>query len=181
MKTVVLNGSARKNGNTAFLLDNLMEKSSGDIVTLNSFDLNVSPCTNCEYCNGKDKCNIMDDMQEIYTLMENSDNIVIASPVYFDSLTPPLMSIMSRFQVYFSQKHGKLPSIGKQKRGVIILTAGGSSGVISRAEKEALLFLKVANATPIAFIRSYRTDKLPSKDDSNASKSASLVSTVLFS
>ncbi len=40
-------------------------------------------------------------MQETYKYIEECDNILIASPIYFSELTGALLNIGSRLQTYF--------------------------------------------------------------------------------
>ena len=41
----------------------------------------------CRYCWHKKGCSIKDGMRDIYQKIEEADNIVLASPMYFHSIT----------------------------------------------------------------------------------------------
>ena len=87
MKTLILNGSPRANGDTASLVEKLVNALEGDSHIVNAYRCNISPCIDCRYCWENDGCRICDDMQEVYSYIRICDNIVIASPIYFSELT----------------------------------------------------------------------------------------------
>jgi len=108
-------------------------------------------------------------MQEIYRVAETARRVIIASPIYFGSLTGDLLNIMSRFQRYFKSRYAQLPRIGSKKVGAVILTAGGS-GRVENAEYQARVLLKMLNVAEPVFITSYQTDKVPATEDGEAVK-----------
>ena len=64
MKTLILNGSPRANGDTASLVEKLAYALEGDSRIVNAYRCNISPCIDCRYCWENDGCRICDDMQE---------------------------------------------------------------------------------------------------------------------
>ena len=68
MKVVGVVGSPRKNGNTAYLLEEVMkilrEKCETEIIFLKDYD--IKPCEGCRCCEENEGCIIEDDMQELY-------------------------------------------------------------------------------------------------------------------
>ncbi len=125
-KVLILNGSPRKNGYTSLLIDtfieNLNDEYSFEIIDCNS--LNVNFCVDCRYCATNFKCVINDEMQEIYTKLENADILVFATPVYFYSVTAQIKTLIDRLQVYFYRHiNGKNSEI-KNKVGVLISVGG---------------------------------------------------------
>ncbi len=83
MKTLILNGSPRKNGDTASLIERTTEKIVGEYRIVDAYRCNISPCLDCRYCWENSGCVINDEMQEIYKYIKECDNIMIASPLYF--------------------------------------------------------------------------------------------------
>ena len=83
MKTLIINGSPRVSGDTVSLINRLSENLSGEYRIINTYTCNISPCVDCRYCKTHAGCAIRDDMQEVYKYIEECDNIVIASTVYF--------------------------------------------------------------------------------------------------
>lgn len=101
-------GSSRKNGNTSFLVKQALHTiESKDIKTELLFlgDYNIRGCIGCEGCKDTYKCVIMDDMQKIYPLIENSDAIILGSPTYFYNITSDMKAFIERLYCYqiFSQ------------------------------------------------------------------------------
>ncbi len=90
-KIPILNGSPRKKGNTAVLADQLIagaKELGAEVEHVFLHGLDIHPCDACDYCQeGGRGCIIRDDMQDLYPKMLASDTIVIASPVYWYSMT----------------------------------------------------------------------------------------------
>ena len=60
-------GSARKQGNSATLLTQVLDKLQGEFRTELVFlaDLNIQPCDGCHYCRTQSSCRIEDDMSRL--------------------------------------------------------------------------------------------------------------------
>ncbi|MDL2248725.1 NAD(P)H-dependent oxidoreductase, partial [Tyzzerella sp. OttesenSCG-928-J15] len=73
------------------------------------------------------KCAIDDKMQEIYEYINEADNIVIASPIYFGEVTGSLLNWASRLQYFWVAKYmKKTPALAeKQRKGIVLLADGG--------------------------------------------------------
>ncbi|MBU3183045.1 flavodoxin family protein [Clostridium psychrophilum] len=96
-------GSSRENGNTSFLVKQALHTiESKDIKTELLFlgDYNIRGCIGCEGCKDTYKCVIMDDMQKIYPLIENSDAIILGSPTYFYNITSDMKAFIERLYCY---------------------------------------------------------------------------------
>ncbi len=100
MKTLFFIGSPRKKGNTSMLVDELVKRLVGDVKIYRAYDVNVRPCIDCRFCWKNNGCSIKDGMQEIYEDIQEADNIVIASPIYFSELTGQLLAVLSRFRPF---------------------------------------------------------------------------------
>jgi len=165
MKTLIINGSPRQNGDTVSLLNELKTHLDGEIVEISAYRDKISPCIDCRCCWEKLGCIINDDMATIYA--DDFDNIIIASPVYMSNLTGPVLSLASRFQVYFAASRIlKTPIKKRPKRGVLILVGGGDGGAEPAIESAKLIF-KMMNAklSDDDIVLSLRTDVLPARDD----------------
>lgn len=98
---LILNGSPRANGNTAMLCEACTEgaKSAGHAVT--RFDLqklDIHPCRGCAK-GGKDfesPCLQKDDMEKIYPYYRECDVLVLASPMYYWSVSAQLKTAFDR-------------------------------------------------------------------------------------
>ena len=49
--------------------------------------LNIRPCNTCDFCQGAAEIVINDDMQMLYPRLRAANSIVIASPVYWFTLS----------------------------------------------------------------------------------------------
>jgi len=100
-KVLVLLGSPRKNGNSAILADKIAKgaKSAGaKVETLFIHGMEISPCNSCYACQKPNNkgCSIKDDMQIIYRKLREADAWVIASPVYWFTVSAQTKLWMDR-------------------------------------------------------------------------------------
>ncbi|AEE14020.1 NADPH-dependent FMN reductase [Thermodesulfobium narugense DSM 14796] len=102
MKAIAFSGSAKKGGNTAFMLKTVLEELDREKIQTELIELadeEIKPCTACYKCfkNKDKKCVIKDDNlnQYIEKLIE-SDIIILGSPVYLVDITPKLIAFMER-------------------------------------------------------------------------------------
>lgn len=65
MKTLILNGSPRINGDTSSLINKITEEIAGGYRIVNAYRCNISPCLDCRYCWKNNGCAINDEMQYI--------------------------------------------------------------------------------------------------------------------
>lgn len=172
MKTLIINGSPRKNGDTAALIAALREELDGEVAEISAYRDKISPCVDCRYCYEHAACAIRDDMQAVYD--DDYDNVVIASPVYYGILTGPMMSLASRLQIHHSAKHMRgEPITLRRKRGAVMLTGGGK-GNPEGAFRLARVMLRILNAeydetqTDGNVATSFNTDELAARDDAAA-------------
>lgn len=102
-KVLGIVGSKRKNGNTAFLVNQaLSQLASKDIQTecIYLSDYSISGCTGCEGCQTTYKCIIKDDMQQLYPLIEEADAIIMGSPTYFYNVSSDVKTLIERLYPY---------------------------------------------------------------------------------
>ncbi|WP_066823639.1 flavodoxin family protein [Clostridium tepidiprofundi] len=125
MKTLVLYASPHKDRNTGKLLDSFLKGYNKDVDIIDLYNLNIKPCVDCGYCKDNvGRCLIDDDMIDIYRKIENSDNIIIAAPMYFGMIPSVLKLVIDRSQMIWNKKNKfKIKSISK-KKGVLLFTAG---------------------------------------------------------
>ena len=102
-RIIILNGDARKNGNTAKLIKAFADgaTSAGNEVTeFYLQDMNIKGCLGCEYCSsaksGQPPCIQNDDMAQINDPFRSADVVVFASPLYFWTVTGTLKTVTDR-------------------------------------------------------------------------------------
>lgn len=130
-KVLAVMGSPRKNMNTDKLLDKVIEglnTNDAEIKKVYLKDLEFSPCISCGNCERTGDCFMNDDMKSIYEDFNNSDIIIIASPLYFNTVSSLTKMMIDRCQVYWSSKYIlKNPSIDVHKKRVgMFICVGGA-------------------------------------------------------
>ncbi len=169
MKTLILNGSPRKNGDTVSLIRRITGQLEGEYRIVDAYRCDISPCVDCRYCKKHSGCAIRDEMQTVYAYIQECDNILIASPVYFSELTGRLLDVASRLQTYFCAKafRGETP-VAKPKKGAVVLVGGGN-GRADKAHETACLLLRQMNCRAIhPLVGSFDTDRTPALQDPEA-------------
>ena len=169
MKTLIINGSPKKNGDTQALIDAFVSGLSGEYRIVSRGD-GISPCVDCRYCWEHDGCAVKDAMQAVYDYLADCDAVVLASPVWFSSLSGPALDIGSRLQTYFARKFFRhLPSPLKPKRGVILLV-GAQPETVHGPIANAKTILGLANIAKddMVVITSMNTDRIPASADAAA-------------
>ncbi len=103
MKVVAFNGSARKNGNTAILINYVLkelQKQSIDTELVQFAGKKVSGCTACRKCfAAKDKqCSGVksDLVSDCIAKMIEADGIILGSPVYYSDITSGMKALIER-------------------------------------------------------------------------------------
>ena len=108
MKVYAINGSPRKNKNTATLLqkalDGVKEAAKDKEVEteiINLYDLNYTGCKSCFACKrvggaSYGKCPVKDDIQEVLEKVSQADGLILGSPIYFGTITGQLQSFLER-------------------------------------------------------------------------------------
>jgi multimeric flavodoxin WrbA len=102
MKVTAFNGSARKNGNTAILVNTVFEELQREGIKTELVQLAGRPIRGCIACykcfENKDKqCAVTGDtVNECISKMLEADGIILASPTYFANATPEMMALICR-------------------------------------------------------------------------------------
>ncbi len=167
MKTLILNGSPRKKGDTAYIIDEISKKLGGEVTVINVYQEQFTPCVDCRYCWKIADCVIKDDMFKCYDLMDSVDNVIISSPVYFSELSGPLLSYVSRFQRYYAEKFF-IPDHEfkmKKKKGGLILSLGGDTRGIKRPRVTAEIIFKHINTELVGIVSTLHTNETPAMED----------------
>ncbi len=121
MNILILNGAPRPNGNTKKLVDAFIEgaeKAGNRTKLFNVAHMNIAGCLGCGKCKQTGECAQKDDMQKIYPEIENADMIVLASPIYFHSVTGQLQCAITRFYAKYPERVSK---------AAMILSSGSSN------------------------------------------------------
>ena len=128
MKVLGISGSPRIKGNTDILLDRVLEgaKTKGaDIEKIILNKLKFSPCQECESLKDDGTCIVQDDMQDVYKKIKEADALILASPIFFGSLSAQTKMMIDRFQCLWRAKYILKKDIGFKKiKGTFISVEG---------------------------------------------------------
>lgn len=112
MKVIGINGSARRDGNTAIIIGKVFEvlNSEGietELIQLADYD--ISPCRGCFACRGRGNCVFDNDgFAEIFSRMAEADGIVLGSPVYSADVSAKMKAFLERGGVVVATNPGLL-------------------------------------------------------------------------
>lgn len=109
MSIIAINGSPRKNKNTATILNKVLEGAGSKGVKteiFNLYDLDFKGCISCFACKLKEgksygKCVLKDDLTPILEKIQSADALVLGSPIYLASVTGEMRSFMERLMFPF--------------------------------------------------------------------------------
>ncbi len=124
-KVLIINGSPRKEGNTAILSEYLISHLSENVKAeqLFLYDYSINPCTDCRACKEGDlECILGDGMTDLYSKINEADYLIIGTPIYWFGPSAQTKMLIDRFRPYFVNK--KL----KGKKAALILPAGSGAG-----------------------------------------------------
>lgn len=172
MRTLIFFGSARKNGNTKEMVNTFTNELAGEVEIIDAYRTEVLPCNDCRYCWHKRGCSIKDAMQDIYTKIDEANNIVFASPMYFHTVTGPLKIIIDRFQVYWAGVLRKDQPKIKTKKGAILICGGARPFKNQFLAGEIVLkaVLNDLSAECLGIVTSSYTDKFPFSQNEEVKK-----------
>lgn len=112
MKVIGINGSARRDGNTAILINTVFEelKKEGIETELIQFAGKViEPCKACLTCGGQNNCKHKKDMfYEIFEKIVQADGIILGSPVYSANISANMQAFVERAAVVGDMNTGIL-------------------------------------------------------------------------
>ena len=125
-KVLVILGSPRRKGNSAILADQItkgVKSSKVKVETIHIQEKKIAPCKACFTCQKKNSkgCSIQDDMQEFYPKLIEADAWVIASPVYWFTMSAQTKIFLDRCFALPAYQNDPF----KGKRIAIAMTYGG--------------------------------------------------------
>lgn len=118
-KILVVIGCGKKNGNTEQLADSFIKgatEAGHQVKKAFLGDKTIKFCMGCNACVSKGRCIHKDDMNELYDDYNDCDMIVLASPLYYWTLTGMLKTFLDRL-------FGSGADDKKEKESVLLITA----------------------------------------------------------
>lgn len=87
---------------------------------------NISPCNGCNACQHGNPCVVQDDMQAFYPLFNKCDMLVLASPLYFWTVSARIKAFIERLYAAVQTAPGRYAkTVGKEC--ALLMTAADSS------------------------------------------------------
>lgn len=103
MKVLAINGSARKDGNTAILINTVLKELNIAGIETEMIQLAgnvIEPCKACWACGGQGNCvHRKDSFREIFEKMKEADGILLGSPVYSANVSANMQALLERAAV----------------------------------------------------------------------------------
>ena len=110
MKVLIVGSSPRKEGNSDVLCDRFARgasESGHEVEKIMLRDKKISPCNACYACMETHTYAIKDNMADIFPKPQNAEVILLASPVYFYSVSAQMKALIDRCLVDHKSLAGK--------------------------------------------------------------------------
>lgn len=133
MKVLLINGSPKAKGNTAFALEQMAEVFADqgiEAVTIHVGNQPIRGCIACGSCKKNGKCVFDDIVNETVRQFAEADGIVIGSPVYYASANATLIAFLDR--LFQSTRFPKTMKVGAS---VVVARRGGCSSTFDELNK----------------------------------------------
>jgi multimeric flavodoxin WrbA len=131
MKVVAINGSARKDGNTALLLKRVLKVLEAEGFETELIQLagqQIHGCTACRTCfeTKNQRCTIESDKVNLYIQkMAAADGILLGSPTYFAMMSPEMKALIDRAGFVARAQ----PDMFKHKVGAAVVAVRRAGGM----------------------------------------------------
>ena len=133
MKVLLINGSPKTNGNTAFALEQMAEVFAAEgieteIIQVGSKD--IRGCIGCGSCYKNGKCVFDDLVNSVAEKFKEADGMVVGSPVYYASPNGTLISFLDR--LFYSASYDLRMKVGAS---VVVARRGGCTAAMDVLNK----------------------------------------------
>ncbi len=126
--------SPRAGGNSDLLVEETLagaESAGGAVELIALRDLDLTPCQECDVCLSSGECPIDDDFLEVLEKLLACDRLILATPIFFMSVTAYAKALIERCQCLWARKyvlHQPLfPDQQRDRRAMLISVAGTKS------------------------------------------------------
>jgi multimeric flavodoxin WrbA len=147
MRVTAFSATPRKKGNSDVLADAILQGAGAAGASVEKVRLHgksIAPCRACDTCQKSfdARCVIDDDMAALLATLEQSDGIVLASPIYFFSVAAQMKVFLDR--TYALGGGGRWDALAG-RRCVVALTYGDSDPAASGVENAIGMFRDAAS------------------------------------
>ena len=134
MKILALYGSPRRNGNTARLLRQAVDgarEAGAAVEECVLRDMTISPCLEIYGCKQDGRCVIKDDFQHLHDQLLSCQGVMLASPMFFYTVSSHTKILMDRCQSLWVKKYWiekEKPGSRPRTRKGLFISAGATQG-----------------------------------------------------
>jgi multimeric flavodoxin WrbA len=134
MKILALYGSPRRNGNTARLLRQAVDgarEAGAAVEECVLRDMTISPCLEIYGCKQDGRCVIKDDFQHLHDQLVSCQGVMLASPMFFYTVSSHTKILMDRCQSLWVKKYWidqERPGSRPHTRKGLFIAAGATHG-----------------------------------------------------
>lgn len=106
MNVIAISGSPHKGGNTETLLREAIRGTGlADVKVFRLQEMHMEPCRSCGGCEKTGRCVVKDGFQDVYEAIIGADRIILASPIYFMSVSAQAKILIDRCQAFWCRKY----------------------------------------------------------------------------
>lgn len=131
MRILALAGSPHRPSNSEALMqaaiDAASETGGVEVQAFNVARMAISPCRACGGCDETGLCVVRDDMQQIYPLLRRADRLIVASPIFFGSVSAWMKAVFDRCQACWAERYLVKQFVEPRppgRRGLFLSTCG---------------------------------------------------------
>jgi multimeric flavodoxin WrbA len=102
-KVLIFKGSPREKGNSATLAEQAAagaRAAGAQVESIYLHGLDIRPCDACDECQETGVCILKDDMQPLYAKIAAADAILLASPIYWFTISAQLKLCIDRWYAF---------------------------------------------------------------------------------
>lgn len=168
VKILGIAGSPRLTGNTSLLLNEALKGAEEAGATTKKIVVckrNINPCLGCGECRKTGVCQQEDSMNSIYRETLSSLGIILAAPIYFNSLNAQTKALIDRHQCIWERKVNlgeevTDPETRHARRGLFLSAAGADDHrVFDGALRIMDLFLDVLDVKYFERLLFFKTSR----------------------
>lgn len=126
MKILALLGSTRKNGNSQFLTETILEGTDHTIVSLADKQINAIID---ERHSEAGFSPVDDDYEEVLDLLLSHDVLIFSTPLYWYGMSGPMKNFFDRWSQYLRDEKLNLKEELTKKKAYVVVTGGSSAKV----------------------------------------------------
>jgi len=127
-------GSPRRKGNTSLLLKEAVQgarEAGAEVEEVVLRDLKMSPCLEIYGCKKNGRCVIQDDFQSIYDKLLSCQGLILASPIFFYTVSAHTKILMDRCQSLWVKRYWLERAVrgqGGPRRKGLFISVGATKG-----------------------------------------------------